>query len=98
MVSCLTLDAILDDNILEEQETFLVSIFEREYTPRAYYILDQRVITIVDDESKIHLITYLVHIIYVTILCLSTTLHSLSFQLVMSASPSLHTLWRREMR
>ena len=53
MVSCLTLDAILDDNILEEQETFLVSIFEREYTPRAYYILDQRVITIVDDESKI---------------------------------------------
>ena len=56
VVACQVFDAILDDNILEEPETFSLSVYQRGNTPKASFIHYKRTITIVDDESKMHII------------------------------------------
>ena len=54
-LACEWFDTILDDNILEDPETFAVSIYQVGNTPRANFIQSYSTVTIVDNESKIHI-------------------------------------------
>ena len=51
-LACEYFDTILDDNILEDQETFAVSIYQLGSTSRANFIRSYSTVTIVDNESK----------------------------------------------
>ena len=56
VVACQSFDAILDDNYLEEPELLSVSVFQLDDFPRANFIHSYRIVTIVDDESKMHIL------------------------------------------
>ena len=51
-LTCQSFDVILDDTILEDTETFAVSIHQRRGTARVNFIQSYRTIAIVDDESE----------------------------------------------
>ena len=54
LLACEYFDVILDDNILEDSETFAVSIYQLGNVPRANLIRSYSTVTIVDNESKMH--------------------------------------------
>ena len=59
-LTCQSFDVILDDNILEDTETFAVSIYQQRGTARANFIQSYRTVAIVDDESEMHIFNILI--------------------------------------
>ena len=58
---CQSFDVILDDNFLEEPETFTLSVFQIGVQPKANFTQSHSKITIVDDESKICVLLACIH-------------------------------------